>query len=117
MSLRVETPPIACMLGAGDFQARLAEIAAMNTRSLRSVKRDGLSLKLVYAKGARADVQEMVKKEQACCAFLTFELKERLTDIQLTVIAPEDAREASETLFDQFSAKSACADACKCSAS
>ena len=111
------SPPIACMLGAGDFKARLADITAMNARSLRSAKRDGLSLRLVYAKGAREDVQEMVKKEKACCAFLTFDIKERLTDILLTVTAPEEAREASETLFDQFSNKGACANACKCATS
>lgn len=41
----------------------------------------------------------MVRKEQACCDFLTFELDERPEELWLTVKAP-----AADALFGQFTA-------------
>jgi hypothetical protein len=53
---------------------------------------------------ARDRVREMVKREQACCGFLAFDLREEGQELRLTITAPEEARGAAETLFDQFAA-------------
>ena len=98
----VEAPLIACTLAPGKFKDRLAWIAALNKDALRKYERRGLVLELNYAPEARERVHEMVRNEQACCAFLAFELHEAGNEIRLTVTAPERAREAADTLFEQF---------------
>ncbi|QIH73107.1 hypothetical protein GYM46_09195 [Brevundimonas mediterranea] len=94
--------PIACTLGAGDYQERVRWIADLNQRSLQSHRRDDLTLHIDYEAGALADVEELVRKETACCAFLTFEIEPRLGSVCLVVTAPEDARLAADTLFEDF---------------
>lgn len=112
----VEALPIACTLTPGESKDRFSSIAALNRDALLSHRREDLRLKLTYAREARARVQEMVKGEQTCCAFLDFDLKESTREIQLTITAPEKAREVADALFEQFvaqtplpSAPSACA--------
>jgi hypothetical protein len=46
--------------------------------------------------------KRMVRREQDCCAFLTFELREESRGILVTISAPEQARVAAEAMFDQF---------------
>lgn len=58
-------------------------------------------LDLKYAPAAAERVREMVLKEKACCAFLTFDLHEDYREIRLTITAPEAAREAANALFQQ----------------
>ena len=98
--------PIACTLGVGDYQARTRWIAELNQRSLRSHRRDDLSLHIDYEVGALAAVEELVRQERGCCAFLTVEIEQRPTSVHLTVMAPEDARAAADTLFEDFIARS-----------
>ena len=81
----VEGPPIACTLGAGDFKARLAWIAALNAASLRAERQDGLRLELTYAPEARGQVLDLIRREQECCAFLSFALDEDPSGLRLTV--------------------------------
>ena len=94
----VDAPLIACTLAPGKFKDRLAWIAALNKDALRKYERRGLVLELNYAPEARERVHEMVRNEQACCAFLAFELHEAGNEIRLTVTAPERAREAADGL-------------------
>jgi hypothetical protein len=44
----------------------------------------------------------MVRKEQACCAFLTFEIHEYPDEVRLTIRAPKDARASADALFEPF---------------
>lgn len=111
----LDPPPIACTLGAGDFQARVAWIAALNARALRSHSRDDLVLHLTYAPDAANDVRELIAKEQACCAFLDFVTHEDPAGLQLMITAPEDAREAAELLFEPFVARTPAIAALSCS--
>lgn len=97
-----DSPSIACTLTPGDYKARLGSIAALAREALRSHTRGDLELELVYAANAAERVREMVRKEQDCCAFLTFDLVERADEIRLTIKAPERAREAADMLFGQF---------------
>lgn len=100
-----QTTPIACSLDATDLSERLGWIAALNARSLKSSHRDGLELTLKYEPDAIADVRKMVAGEQACCAFLHFELREQPDMVCVTVTAPEEARDAVDILFEPFASR------------
>jgi hypothetical protein len=69
---------------------------------LRSHERRDLELELVYAAEAAQRVREMVRKEQDCCTFLSFDLDEGPREVRLTIKAPERARQAADTLLCQF---------------
>lgn len=96
---------IACTLSSADFQLRLAAIAELNSKSLRSVKREDLRLQLVYDGRARQEVEDMINRERVCCPFLNFEIQERGSEILVLVGSPDEAREAAVLLFDQLSSK------------
>ena len=113
----VEASPIACTLAPGAFKDRLAWIAALNKGALRKYERRDLVLELSYALEARERVHEMVRNERSCCAFLAFELREAGNEIRLTVTAPETAREAADTLFEQFVANAPAPSSCACATS
>jgi hypothetical protein len=97
-----EARPIACTLAPGDFNGRLAWIAELTRDALREHRRDDLVLQLTYASEAAHRVCELVRREQACCAFLTFDLREEPDHVRLSITAPEEARAAVDTLFQQF---------------
>jgi hypothetical protein len=102
MDMTKPNPPIACTLTPGEYHARLAWIAELGRDALLGSERRGLVLELRYALEAADRVREMVRKEQACCAFLTFDLEETPREIRLTIRAPEGARGAIALLFGQF---------------
>jgi hypothetical protein len=97
-----EAPPIMCTLAAGDYKDRLAWIADLNREGLRDKRRDDLRLVLTYAREAGERVREMVRREQECCSFLSFDLREDADAVRLTIVAPEEAREAATLLFEPF---------------
>jgi hypothetical protein len=69
---------------------------------LLHASRTPLSLALTYAPDAIEEVRDLVRKEQACCAFLTFNLKESPANVVLTITAPKSAAEVADALFDHF---------------
>ncbi|MEZ2332917.1 hypothetical protein AB6802_24605 [Mesorhizobium sp. RCC_202] len=93
---------IACTLGASDFKERVAGIRALARRSLRHAERTPLSLKLTYGREALEQVTDLMRKEQTCCAFLTFDLKSNSHGAVLTITAPSEAAEAADLPFDHF---------------
>ena len=94
--------PSACTLSVGEYKERLAHIAELARDALRGHAREGLVLQLRYDAAAADRVKEMVSRERECCAFLTFELRHEGEEIVVSISAPEEARIAAETLFDQF---------------
>ncbi len=106
--------PIACTLNPGDYKSRLAWIADLSRDALRSQTRRDLQLQLIYSADAGQRVREMVRKEQDCCAFLTFHLDESPDEIRLTIEAPESARDAADMLFDQFLPSAEARAGCGC---
>ena len=96
----VDTAPIACTLNTVDMKARCAKRAELNRTALQSYRRDDLRLDLLYAIDARQQVLEMVRAEQTCCAFLTFEVREEPGALRVIVMAPERARDAADSLFE-----------------
>jgi hypothetical protein len=109
-----EAAPIACTLDAGDFKERLAWLADLNRRALIGSRRDDLRLELTYAPHALEDVRKLVRREQHCCAFLDFDLREGGDAVRLVVTAPEEAREAAELVFDPFQSKGDTASTASC---
>ncbi len=97
-----KTPPIACTLAPSEYRERLASIARLARDALRSAKRRGLALELRYAPEAAPRVREMLRKEQVCCTFLRFDLRETSHEVRVTIRPPEEARGALNTLFGQF---------------
>lgn len=97
-----EIAPIACTLDPGSLKKRLAWIADLNRRALQESHRDDLRLTLSYDPSAIVDVRRMVAGEQACCAFLDFDIVERPDVVAVSITAPEGAREAAEALFEPF---------------
>lgn len=110
-----EAEPIACTLGADDAKDRFASIAELNRDALRSYERRGLVLELRYAPHAIERVREMVRREQDCCAFMTFGLREETKEVRLTITVPESARDAADALFEQFVASVEAGVPCGCS--
>lgn len=98
-----DTPlEIACSLGAGDFNERIAGIQALARRALLSSRREPLRLHLTYSAEALADVQELVAKESDCCAFLDFDLRHEKGKVDLMITVPASAALAAEELFAHF---------------
>jgi hypothetical protein len=71
-------------------------------------------LHLTFAPEARADVEDLVRKEQACCAFLDFELNATSEAVELTITVPERAADSAEHLLAPFMAESASRSNCNC---
>jgi hypothetical protein len=101
-STAMENLPIACTLIEGDFRDRLAWIAELTRDALQGYERADLTLKLRYAREAVQRVQDMVRKERACCAFLTFEMREQADEVWVTIKAPEEIRPTADALFEPF---------------
>jgi hypothetical protein len=99
-----EQHSIACTLLGEAQQDRRAWIAALVRDALRGSERDGLTLRLRFVPEAVQRIQDMVRKEQACCSFLTFEMEERPQELWLIIRAPEAARAAADALFAQYTA-------------
>jgi hypothetical protein len=94
--------PIACTLDAGDFKERTAYIRDLARRALRHASRTPLMLTLTYEPEALEEVRELVRKEQTCCAFLDFDLRNDSSSVLLTITAPKGAVHAADMLFDHF---------------
>lgn len=47
-------------------------------------------------------VHEFVRREQACCSFLRFEVRESADVVHLTITAPPQAESVAEDLFAHF---------------
>ena len=100
--MAADQQPIACTLTAGDLRDRLAWIAALNRDALRGYDRADLTLRLRYAPDVVQQVRKLMRQEQACCAFLTFEMHEEPDAVTLTIKAPEEAQTTVDALFEAF---------------
>jgi len=96
---------IACTLGAPDLKERVAGIRALARRSLRNTVRTPLALELTYGPEALDEVSDLMRKEQTCCAFVTFNLKSSSRGVILTITAPQQAADAADLLFDHFTSE------------
>ena len=109
-----ERQPIACTLRNDELRDRRAWITELTRDALRGHRIDDLVLRLHYRSEAVARVREMVRLERACCAFLTFEIDARPDQVLLTITAPDAARGAVGTIFDQFTKPAGALVDCGC---
>lgn len=93
--------PIACRLSLGEYADRLAWIAELNG-SLRHHERRGLALELHYPADGVTRVQELVRRESSCCAFLRFEIEASSQTTVLRIHAPEETRDVVEIILAPF---------------
>jgi len=93
---------IACTLDAGAYAERVAWIAALNRDALRAGRQYGLTLELTYDPSAADRVRALVRREKACCAFLSFDVAASAQDVVLRVVAPPETRDATDALFAPF---------------
>ncbi len=98
-------PPIACSLGAADYQERVRWIADLNRRALRADRHQDLRLELTYAAEAAEKVRQLVQREAQCCPFFTFQIDNEADSVRLTITAPTAARDSAHLLFEQFRAR------------
>lgn len=92
---------IACTLSLGQYAERLAWIAELNG-SLRHYQRRGLALELHYPSEELTRVEELVRHERSCCAFLRFEIEAASRATVLRIHAPDETRAAIEIIFAPF---------------
>jgi len=111
-----DAEPIACTLAPSAYRDRLNWISVLTRDALRNYMRAGLTLELHYAAEARDRVREMVRNEQTCCAFLRFDVHHTANEVVVTITAPEAAREAADSLFEQFIAGAPAKCGCRGSA-
>ena len=97
-----DSEPIACTLTGKDLQDRITWIGQLARDALLSHERTDLTLRLKYAPEAVDRIRIMVQVEQECCAFLTFSLHECLDELWVTIMAPEEARDVADVLFEHF---------------
>ena len=109
-----DAAPIACTLSPASQSDRFAEIATLVRDGLIGHRRDGLWLELDFREPVRKRVERMVEQERACCGFLDFALAQTGDVIRVTIVAPEAAREASETIFDAFLGRQPRSSGCGC---
>src|SRR5262249_39022443 len=56
----------------------------------------------------------MVRAKQACCGFLTFEIREEHGALRVIVVAPERARDATNSIFEALYSTAPSQGACGC---
>jgi len=93
---------LACSLEGRAFQERLAWIASLNQWHMRRAERQGTALTLIYDPAARLDVEELVSREQACCAFLEFEIAATGEEVRLNITVPSHASRDADALLAPF---------------
>jgi len=101
--------PIACSLGAGELQRRLATIAEIGASSLLSRAMHGNSHLLRFRQdpATRRQLEGIIAAEAACCAFLDLSLREDEGELIVLIAAPEDAQALADGFADAFSAMAA----------
>jgi len=95
----IQPAPIACTLSPEDFQRRAAWLRALTERALLRHRIDGATAKLVYHADAADEIEEMVRRERSCCAFLDFALERDGEEVILTATAPVSAGDDARLLF------------------
>jgi hypothetical protein len=99
-----EAIPIACSLGAGDLEQRLAAIAKIGADSLVGHETEGSRHLLRFRADAatRRRLEEIVAAEARCCSFLDLTLEDRDGEPVLSVEAPQDAQAVADELAATF---------------
>ena len=102
MTQRPDDAPIASTLSDNHFKNRADWIAYLSARALKSARRHDVRLELAYDPEPNSGVRLMIEQEQACCAFLRFEMFESAAAAKVNICIPESARETADLIFEKF---------------
>ncbi len=102
---------LACTLPPVELAERTAAFADLNAVALLRHHREELRLELSYAVDACDRVRDLVRREQACCAFLAFDLRETPDAIELSIVAPDMPLSRVDDLLSPFLANTTTAPA------
>lgn len=99
-----EDKPVACSLGTGDLEQRLAAVAEIGADSLisRNIEGDRHLLRFHADADTRQRLEAIVAAEAECCAFLDLSLREEGGELVLSIAAPKDARAVADELAGAF---------------
>ncbi len=92
----------ACSLEARAFDDRVRWIADLNRQHLRRTSREGATLVLAYASDAREQIEELIRRERECCAFLDFAVRDAGDEVELHITVPPHAADQADTLLQPF---------------
>ncbi|MEL6205530.1 MAG: hypothetical protein AAFR47_09490 [Pseudomonadota bacterium] len=94
-------PAIFCTLSPPELRQRKAEVrAGLSPHIVTSSYAQGIS-RLAFARPAvaRTQLEHLIKLEQACCPFFTFEIREMDNAFTLIVSGPEGSEDFVRDLF------------------
>jgi hypothetical protein len=91
--------PIACTLTPNEFKDRAASLRRLADDALLAHRIHGGTAHLLYRLEAKEAVEQLVRQEQACCNFLRFEMVQTVLGIEVSVVAPSEARDDAEALL------------------
>ncbi len=98
--MQVDPQPIACSLSATDARTRRAGWRTVADRALTEASRTPSGARQVYGAhpGVERELEELIRLEAECCAFLRFTLSRDRHALVLEVEGPEEAA----GIFDLF---------------
>ncbi|MEC4718412.1 hypothetical protein RY831_04595 [Noviherbaspirillum sp. CPCC 100848] len=91
--------PIACTLSPAEFKHRAAWIAQLTETALMAHRIHGGTAHLLYRVEAKEAVEQLVRQEQTCCAFLQFEMSETPLGVEVNITAPPETHSDAAALF------------------
>lgn len=96
--------PVACSLGAGGLEQRLAAIAEVGADSLidRSAEGGRHLLRFRSDTTTRRRLEDIVAAEAECCSFLDLSLVEEGNELVLSIAAPGDGQAIADELAGAF---------------
>lgn len=98
--------PVVCSLGAGDLKQRLAVIGELGAESLIGRRRDGGRHLLRFRSDSRTRerLEDIIRAERECCAFLDLALEHEDNYLVLSVAAPEAGQATADGFALAFGA-------------
>jgi hypothetical protein len=99
----------ACTLPTVERPFRLAEFDSLFTEAVRSVHSDGgrVTMRLTGDPGLRGRVQDLARRESACCSFFSFVVEGTESDLKLEITVPPERRDILTALADRAARLSA----------
>jgi len=100
--------PVACSLGAGALEQRLAAIAEIGADSLISRRAERGRHLLCFRPDAatRQRLEEIIAAEAECCSVLNLSLDQKGDELTLSIAAPRQAQALADGLARAFTSSS-----------
>jgi hypothetical protein len=100
MTKPVDPPAIACSLSPGDYAQRLREFSKLFATSLRDARREPTRLHLVLdaATASEDQVRDLLRREQECCPFFSFNVEAAERAVRVEAGVPDGAGECLDDL-------------------